>query len=305
MTAPPLLVSREPVGLLAAGGRFPVVFAEKARAVGLPVVCVAVKGLADPALRDLCPKFHWLRRLALGQVIRRFRAGRVARFAVAGKFHKAVLLRPWMWLRMLPDWRFVRLWWFRKRSDNLDDTLMLALLNEFRSEGMDCVSALDLCPELLVRDGVLSRRRPTEKELRDARFGWRLARKMGELDIGQSVMVRDRAVLAVEAIEGTDACILRAGELCGRGGFVAVKVAKPNQDMRFDVPTVGPRTVESLRAAGGTALVIEAGKTILIDEAETLALADRHGICVAAFTDATVGADGPAGADVSAAPAGE
>lgn len=287
LTLPPL-AAREPVGLLAAGGRFPVVFAEKARAVGLPVVCIAVKGMADPALKELCPTFHWLRRLALGKVIRGFRAGGVKRFAVAGKFHKAVLLRPWMWLRMLPDWRFVRLWWFRTRSDNLDDTLMLALLNELRQEGLECVSALALCPELLVRDGVLSRRKPTAKELRDARFGWGLARKMGELDVGQSVAVRDRAVLAVEAIEGTDACILRGGDLCGRGGFVVVKVAKPNQDMRFDVPTVGPRTIESMRAAGATALIIEAGRTILIDEVETLARADRLGLCVAAFTDATI-----------------
>ena len=295
MTAAPL--ARAPVGLLAAGGRFPVLFAEKARSVGLPVVCVALKGVADPALAELCPRFHWLRRLALGKAIRCFRAGGVSRFAVAGKFHKATLLRPWMWLRLLPDRRFLRLWWSRRRADNRDDSLMLALLDEFRTEGLDCVSALDLCPELLVRDGVLSRRPPTEKELRDARFGWGLARKMGELDVGQSVMVRDRAVLAVEAIEGTDACIRRAGELCGRGGFVVVKVAKPNQDMRFDVPTVGPLTIETMRAAGATALAIEAGKTILIDEAETLALADRHRIAVFALSDAAVTAsDGPAAA---------
>lgn len=286
------MTAREPVGLLAAGGRFPVLFAEKARAVGLPVVCVAVKGMADPALKALCPTFHWLRRMALGQTIRRLKSGGVRQFTVAGKFHKAVLLRPWMWLRMLPDLRFIRLWWFRKRKDNQDDTLMLALLDEFRKEGLDCVSALDLCPELLVREGVLSRRPPTEKELRDARFGWGLARKMGELDIGQSVMVRERAVLAVEAIEGTDACIRRAGELCGRAGFVVVKVAKPNQDMRFDVPTVGPMTIESMRVAGATALAIEAGKTILIDEADTLALADRYKMAVFALTDATVATPG-------------
>lgn len=291
MTPPP--VPRPPVGLLAAGGRFPVLFAEKARAVGLPVVCVGVKGMADPALQELCPTFHWLRRMALGKVIRCFRRGGVARWTVAGKFHKNILLRPWWWFRLLPDLRAARFWLSRARRDNSDDGLMLALLAEFEKDGLTCVSALDVCPELLVRDGVLSRRRPTEAELRDARFGWRLARKMGELDVGQSVMVRNRAVVAVEAIEGTDACIRRAGDLCGRAGFVAVKVAKPNQDMRFDVPTVGPRTVESLRAAGGTALFIEAGKTILIDEAETLALADRHGLCVAAYTDADL-------ADVSA-----
>jgi len=289
MTTP---FGRAPVGLLAAGGRFPVLFAEKARSVGLPVVCVGMKGVADPALARLCPRFHWLRRMALGKVIRCFRDGGATRWTAAGKFHKNILLRPWVWLRLLPDLRMARFWWSRLRRDNTDDGLMLALIDEFRKEGLACVSALDLCPELLVRDGVLTRRPPTEKETRDAHFGWALARKMGELDIGQSVMVRDRAVLAVEAIEGTDACIRRAGELCGRAGFVVVKVAKPNQDMRFDVPTVGPQTIETMRAAGATALAIEAGKTILLDETETLALADRHRIAVFALTDSAVPATG-------------
>src|SRR5262249_29422948 len=143
-----------------------------------------------------------------------------------------------------------------------------------------CVSALDLCPELLVRDGVLTRRPPTASEEKDIAFGWALAREMGRLDVGQSVMVRERAGLAVEAIEGTDRAILRAGEPCGRTGFVVVKVAKPGQDMRFDVPTVGRQTIESMRTAGARVLAIEAGKTILLDEAETVALADRYGIAI-------------------------
>ena len=147
--------------------------------------------------------------------------------------------------------------------------------------------ALDLCPELLVREGVLTRRRPTAAEERDIEFGWDLAKEMGRLDVGQSVMVKEGAVLAVEAIEGTDLAILRAGELCGRNGFVVVKVAKPKQDMRFDVPTVGTTTIETMKAAGATALAIEAGRTILLDEAETVALADRYGIAIVSRPDAT------------------
>ena len=159
---------------------------------------------------------------------------------MAGKVHKANLLyRPWKLLTLLPDWRAIRLWWFRKRRDNKDDTLLLSLIDEFARDGLTFDSALNLCPELIVRPGVLTRRRPSAVEETDIAFGWELAKKMGELDVGQSVAVKERAVLAVEAIEGTDRAIARAGELCRAGGFVVVKVAKPQQDMRFDVPTVG------------------------------------------------------------------
>jgi DUF1009 family protein len=131
----------------------------------------------------------------------------------------------------------------------------------------------------------LTRRPPSSREEADIAFGWTLARKMGELDVGQSVAIKERAVLAVEAIEGTDQAILRAGNLCRAGGFVVVKVAKPNQDMRFDVPTVGTSTIEQLHMAGGKVLAIEAGKTIVLDQADTIALADRYGLTIVARTD--------------------
>ena len=143
---------------------------------------------------------------------------------------------------------------------------MLGVIDEFAADGIAFESALDLCPELLVRPGVLTRRPPTAAEEADIEFGWELAKEMGRLDVGQSVAVKERAVLAVEAIEGTDRAIARAGELCRAGGFVVVKVAKPQQDMRFDVPTIGCSTIETLHRAGGRVLAIEAGKTILIDE---------------------------------------
>jgi DUF1009 family protein len=275
----------EPVGLLACAGRFPVVFAEKARQCGIPVVCLGVAGMADPVLRDICHEYHTLRRLSLGRVFRVFHRGGVRRWTMAGKFHKHLAFRPWRLFQFLPDWRMLRFFFFRRRRANNDDSILLGLIAEFRAQGLECVSALDLCPELLVREGVLTRRRPTAAEERDIAFGWQLAKKMGELDVGQSVMVRERAVLAVEAIEGTDLAILRAGELCGRSPFVVVKVAKPRQDMRFDVPTVGPQTIESMHKAGGRVLAVEAGRTILLDEPATLALADRYGITVAALPD--------------------
>lgn len=284
-----MTIAPAPVGLLAGAGRFPILFAQKARELGLPVVCVGIADMADPALASVCTEFHWLRRLSLGFVVRTFRRGGVTRWTMAGKYHKHVLFRPWKWVRLLPDWRAARMWLNRRRRDNKDDSLLLAVIDEFRKDGLECVSALDLCPELLVRDGVLTKRKPTDRELADVRFGWTLAREMGRLDIGQSVMVRDRACIAVEAIEGTDKCIERAGELCGRAAFAVVKVAKPNQDMRFDVPTVGPQTIATMTKAGATVLGIEAGKTILLDETETLAAADRAGIAIVALTDPELG----------------
>jgi DUF1009 family protein len=282
-----VFVPHEPVGLLACGGRFPVVFAEKARECGIPVVCLGVAGMADPGLRATCTQFSWLRRMALGQVIRTFRRAGVRRWTMAGKFEKRILFHPWRWFSLVPDWRGVRFWFFRRRRANNDDALLLGLIDEFRREGLECVSALDLCPELLVREGVLTRRKPTAAEDRDIAFGWSLAREMGRLDVGQSVMVKDRAVLAVEAIEGTDQAILRAGELCRGSGFVVVKVAKPEQDRRFDVPTVGPRTIETMRAAGATTLAIEAHRTILLDEAATVALAEKYGISITSLVSPT------------------
>ncbi|HKB06258.1 MAG TPA: UDP-2,3-diacylglucosamine diphosphatase LpxI, partial [Gemmataceae bacterium] len=215
---------------------------------------------------------------ALGRPIRCFKREGVRRWTMAGKVFKTRMFSPARLFTLLPDPRMIRFYFFRRRRDNADDTLTLGIIDEFARDGLECTSALDLCPELLVRPGVLTSRHPTTREEADIEYGWQLAKEMGRLDVGQCVAVRDRAVLAVEAIEGTDAAIRRAGELCPAGGFVVVKVAKPQQDMRFDVPTVGPSTIQSIRAAGGRVLAVEAGKTILIDEAETIRLANEAGI---------------------------
>jgi DUF1009 family protein len=277
--------SRNPVGLLAGSGRFPFVFAEKARGLGLPVVCVGIRCEADPGLAALVRRFYWSGPAQLGRMIRLFKREGVERVVMAGKVTKAdILHRPWKWLTLLPDWRTVRTWYFRRRRDNRDDTLLLAVIDEFAADGLRFESALDLCPELLVSPGTLTRRAPSSREQADVAFGWELAKEMGRLDVGQSVAVKERAVLAVEAIEGTDQAILRAGALCRAGGFVVVKLAKPRQDMRFDVPTIGRGTVETLHRAGGRVLAIEAGKTIVLDQADTVALADRYGLTIVALS---------------------
>ena len=278
-----LALRTPPVGLLAGWGRFPITFAEKARAAGLPVVCVGVSGEASPELAGMVSRFYWSSPSRLGKIIRCFKREGVQRIVMAGKIHKANLLhQPWKLLTMFPDWRTVWFWYFRRRQDNKDDTLMLSMIKEFARDGLEFDSALSLCPELLVRPGVLTRRRPTASEEADIAFGWELAKKMGELDVGQSVAVKELAVLAVEAIEGTDRAITRAGEFCRSGGFVVVKVAKPQQDMRFDVPTIGTSTIETMYKAGGRVLAIEADRTILLDDTATVALADRYGITIVA-----------------------
>src|SRR5579871_3846237 len=284
-----------PVGLLAGWGRFPLAFAHKARSVGLPVVCVGIRGEASPELVPLVQRFYWTRPTQLGRMIRSFKREGVEQIVMAGKIHKANLLhRPWKLLTLLPDWRTVCWWYFRKRCDNRDDTLLLSIIDEFGRDGLRFESALKLCPELLVKAGVLTRRPPSVHEERDIAFGWELAKEMGRLDIGQSVAVKERAVLAVEAIEGTDQAIVRAGELCRAGGFVVVKVAKPQQDLRFDVPTIGCTTIETMHRAGGRLLAVEARKTIVLDEAEAIGLADRYGIGIVALPQSPLRAPLPA-----------
>ena len=270
--------------MLAGWGKFPIAFAQKARSLGLPIVCLGIRGEASPELVSLVERFYWTRPTQLGRMIRSFKREGVEQVVMAGKVHKANLLhRPWKLLTLLPDWRTLYWWFFRKRRDNRDDTLLLSMIDEFARDGLRFESALTLCPELLVNPAILTRRPPTAREERDIVFGWELAKEMGRLDVGQSVAVKERSVLAVEAIEGTDRAILRAGELCRAGGFVVVKTAKPQQDMRFDVPTIGCNTVESLHRAGGRVLAIEAGKTIVLDQEQTLALANRYGITIIAL----------------------
>lgn len=270
------------VGLLAGAGRFPIIFAQAAREQGYHVVGVGVIGMASDELANLCDTYHVTPLARLGRAIRLFKQARVDRVVMAGKIEKTVLFQPYRILRLLPDWRTLHMWWRYARRDRKDDTLLLAVIREFERDKIHFESAIDYCPELLVKHGFLTRRRPTEAQWRDIRFGWDLAKEMGRLDIGQSVIVNDCATIAIEAIEGTDRAIRRAGELCRRGGFTVVKVAKPQQDKRFDVPTIGTQTIQTLHEAGGRVLAVEANKTILLDQAEVISLADRLGVSIVA-----------------------
>jgi UDP-2,3-diacylglucosamine hydrolase len=282
--------SRPRVGILAGWGRYPIVVAEALRRQGYEIFCQAVPGHADPRLAELCDHFRWLGLARFGSAIRYFKRHGVTEATMVGKIHKVALFQPWRWFRLLPDLRTMRMFiphFLTRRKDCRDDTLLGAIVNEFAGEGIRLGPATDYAPELLVRPGQLSSRGPSQWQWKDVEFGWRMAKEMGRLDIGQSVAVKDQAVLAVEAIEGTDQCIRRAGALCRAGGFTVVKVAKPRQDMRFDVPTIGLGTVQSLLEAGGRVLAVEAGKTIILDEAEVVEFANRHKLILVAMENPT------------------
>jgi DUF1009 family protein len=274
---------RRRVGLLAGGGRFPITFAEAARRQGFSVYCIGVLGMASDELAGVCDDFVLAPLGRVGKAIRLFKRASVERIVMAGKIEKTVLFKRFALLRHFPDWRAIHLLLHYARENKKDDTLLLAVIREFERDQLRFESALKYCPEILVKHGFLTRRKPTASQWRDINFGWDLAKEMGRLDVGQSVVVNDTAVLAIEAIEGTDAAIRRAGELCPRGGFTVVKVAKPQQDMRFDVPTIGVNTIRTMQEAGGRVLAIESGMTIVLEQEEVVQLADKFGIAIVAL----------------------
>jgi UDP-2,3-diacylglucosamine hydrolase len=275
------------IGLVAGWGRFPIVLAQSLKALGYEVHCVGLAGHADPGLAEICDSHVVCGVARMGQHVRFFRRHGVTQATLAGKLFKDKLLfGRWGWLSLVPDLTTIRAFFptfIQGKQDRRDDTLLNAVVDEYSRSGITMAPATDFTPDLLAKAGQLTRRGPTAAQLQDIAFGWDLAKEMGRLDIGQSVAVKGRAVIAVEAVEGTDACIRRAGELCPQGGFTVVKVAKPQQDMRFDVPTIGIGTIESLVAAGASVLAIEAGKTIVVDRAEVTALADKHALAIVAI----------------------
>ena len=270
-----------PIGLLAGSGRFPILFAEAAKRQGHAVACVGIKYEASHELRTLCDAYDTVPLSKLGGMIRAFRRMGAERAVMAGKVTKNVMYTPFRMIQLMPDWPMLRMWYLQT-SDKRDDSILLGVIAEFLRGGIEIGSALEYCPELLVKTGTLTRRRASAAEMKDVAFGWQLAKEMGRLDVGQSVAVKEEAALAVEAIEGTDRCIERAGSLCRSGGWTLVKVAKPQQDMRFDVPTIGLDTIENLKKSGARVLAIEAHKTIVVDQADVVALADRYGLTIVA-----------------------
>ncbi|KPK61726.1 MAG: hypothetical protein AMK73_07880, partial [Planctomycetes bacterium SM23_32] len=249
------------VGLLCGAGLLPLRVAASLRSRGFRVVAIAIKGEADAAVESVADEVHWTGLAKLGQWIRLFKSAGADAVLMCGAVRKQRMFGSKA--AMLPDWRTVRLWFGRTRTKE-DHAILGAVADEFAREGMPVGSVRDYCPELLIPRGCVGRRRPTERQWRDIRFGWPIAKQVAALQIGQCIVVKEQAVVAVEGIDGTDATLERGGALAG-GGAVAVKVPKESHDERFDIPCIGPETVEVLMRSGVGALAVQAGGTILLD----------------------------------------
>lgn len=267
------------IGIIAGAGRFPVLVLEGAKRAGCHVTVVGLRGLADRELVSEADVFHWAGVARIGRWIRILRRGRVASVVLAGSVRKTQMYGRLRLLRLLPDWTALKIW-FLKVSDKRNDSVLTAVADEFARHGITMQDCVKYTPEQMAPAGVLTRAHPSKAQFADADFGWRMAKELGRLDIGQSVAVKEKEVIAVEAIEGTDRMIERAGGLCRHGGWSLIKVSKPDQDMRFDVPTVGPETIANLAQHGAKMLVIEADKTLVIDREPMLAAAADAGIVV-------------------------
>jgi DUF1009 family protein len=278
------------LGLIAGNGRFPFLLLDAARAHSLDVVVAAIKEETDPemdarAAADPHIRVHWMSLGELSRLIETFQAEGVTRAVMAGQVrHKQIFSS------IRPDWRLAKLL-LNLRSRNTD-MLLGAVAKVLGDEGIELISSTAYLEPLLAKPGVLTRRAPNEEEQKDIAYGRTVAQAIAGYDLGQTVVIAAQACVAVEAMEGTDATIARAGALMqtaggGNTGFLSqaltiVKVAKPNQDMRFDVPVIGVATIESMRQAGATCLCIEAGRTLLFDPAAIVVAADDSGIAIVA-----------------------
>ena len=263
------------LGLIAAGGRLPLDIARSARRSGLRVAAVALEGLADPALEAVVDEFCWTRLGEFGSVLDAFGASGVRDAVMAGKLPKTSLFGgP---VSVYPD--AIARQALAGLPDLRDDTILAAIANTLETHGVRLRAQAELVPELLAGAGPLGSATPAPEGWADIAFAWPIAKTIGELDVGQTVVVKRRAVMAIEAIEGTDATVRRGCELAGAGACV-VKVAKPRQDPRFDVPTIGLDTLAVLDAGGASILAVEAGATLVLDRDDVVRRADARGIAV-------------------------
>jgi len=260
------------LGLIAGNGRFPLLFAEEAKRAGFSVMVAAHRGETDAAIETFADEVTWVYVGQLGKIIRFFQNLAVSEAVMAGGIRKVKLFGNFR-----PDLRGARFLAGLKSRE--DDVLLRGIADELASDGIRILESTFCLPQLIAAEGVLSKRAPRPEEWEDIKLGFEIAREIGRLGIGQTVIVKKQIVLAVEAVEGTDAAIQRAGALA-KSGCVVVKVSKPQQDLRFDVPAVGVDTVKRLREIDAAVLAVEAGKTILLEKEELLRQADEFGIAV-------------------------
>lgn len=270
----------EPIGLIAGAGRAPMMVADGIIASGHKLVTAGLKGFCDPKLAGYSDEFRWVGLSKMGSWISYFKKAGVSKAVMIGSVRKSDMYCRFRLLKFLPDFRSAKIWYCKIRKDKRDAAVLLAVAEELSSEGIELMSSVEYCSENLANLGVMTKSKPSASLDKDIEFGWGVVCASADLDIGQSLAIKERDIIAVEAVEGTDAMIARAGKLCKKGGWTMLKVARSNQDMRFDVPTIGPDTLRNLHQARCKCLVIEAEKTLIADKTATLDLADKLGITI-------------------------
>jgi DUF1009 family protein len=272
------------IGLIAGNGVFPIEFAKAAKKKGLEVIAVAHEGETLPELAQWADALFWIKVGQLGKLIKIFKEQGVRDVLMAGGIKKTRLFSG-----ALPDLRGAAL--LARMIHKKDDSILRAVAEDLESEGISVRESTLYLDSILAPSGVLTKRKPSKDEWKDIEFGWQMAKEVGRLDIGQTVVVKDQAVLAVEAIEGTDEAIRRGGKLCN-GGAVVVKICKPQQDLRFDLPAAGAQTIATMKEVKAACLAVEAGKTIILDKESVIAEANKAGIAIVGVGEKGLGTTG-------------
>lgn len=276
------------LGIIAGEGIFPFLVARGARRAGLRTVALALKGSAWPELKHEVDVYHPVGVTRLGSWIRVLRRYHCRETIMVGRVRKAELYQRWALLQYIPDFRTLRLFLKQVRRDKRDQTLLQGVVKELEAEGFGLSDSTKYCPEHLTTPGVMTRHQPTDRQWADIRFGYELCMTLSRLQIGQAIAIADQNVLAVEALEGTDRMIERAGSLCRKGGWTLIKVANTHADMRIDVPTVGLTTIQKLKSAKAGCLVLTPGQTIMLEKSQVLELADRSKIAIVGYDPSLV-----------------
>lgn len=264
-------------GLIAGNGKFPFLVLEGARSRGIEMAVIAIREEASPELERVAPRLHWVSLGELSRTIELLHKEGVKQAVMAGQVKHNKIFSA-----IRPDWKLAKLLLSLPKKNT--DSLIGAVAALLEEEGIHLVDSTAFLAPLLPEPGVLTRRRPDETESADIAYGREVAQRLAEIDLGQTVVICDRACVAVEAMEGTDETIERAARLTDGKRLVVVKVSKPGQDMRFDVPVVGLRTIEVMKRSKATALAVDAGRTLLFDREKLMAAADEAGIAIEALT---------------------
>ncbi|MGD9688477.1 MAG: LpxI family protein [Phycisphaerales bacterium] len=278
---PDLPPAPTPIGLIAGGGRLPIKVAEGLRSFGHPIHALGLINQFEAELPALCTTFRQVGILRVGSWCRHLRQSKVQHAIMVGKVDKAKLMYdPWRMVRHLPDWATLVGWYRHLRHDKRSHAVLSVIAEQLSMSGIHLLDSTAPIPEQIASPGVMGRQHPDAEQRADIAFAWPLLKEVLRLDIGQAVSVRERDIIAVEAIEGTDRMIERSGHLCRRVGWTLCKGARAGHDRRSDVPSIGVKTIENLHAAGGRCLALAAGDVIMIDKPSVLELADRLGVAV-------------------------